>query len=352
MSILANTTPDLSVIIPTRNRARSLLRTLEALARQRYPADRFEVIVVANECSDDTCDVVRRFPAPFALHLNEQHAAGISRARNSGATMARGRVLVFLDDDLEPLPTALHAHAIAHAAGDALVAIGPLLSPAGAAPDLLAERLHRLDSATAAFLGARKAALPWYCVIGGNMSTTTAVFHAAGGFDAAIVSYGGEDYEFACRAQQAGARFSCLVEAAAHHHSHEHHSLAGYLRRGRSVGSNDVDIVRRHPEVLDHVPLGRLAHPRGALGRLGRAAAFDSPRLGDAVANLLTGVCACLAVLRMPDPWNRLVDSLYQYWYYRGVADRLGSRAAAAALVDLVRRRLDGGLVERRLAAV
>jgi len=45
----------ISVIVPTRNRARSLRRTLEAFARQTYPADSFELLVIANDC----CELLR-----------------------------------------------------------------------------------------------------------------------------------------------------------------------------------------------------------------------------------------------------------------------------------------------------
>ena len=63
--------PFVSVVIPTRNRARSLRRTLAALARQTYAADRFEVVVAANGCTDDTAATVRAWTAPHALTLVE-----------------------------------------------------------------------------------------------------------------------------------------------------------------------------------------------------------------------------------------------------------------------------------------
>jgi glycosyltransferase involved in cell wall biosynthesis len=50
--------PDISVVIPTRNRAYSLRRTLVALERQTYARNRFEVIVVANACTDETSSIV------------------------------------------------------------------------------------------------------------------------------------------------------------------------------------------------------------------------------------------------------------------------------------------------------
>ena len=96
--------PEVSVVIPTRNRARSLERTLAALAMQSLPPTRFEVLVAANGCTDGTAALVRaRRDAP-AVRLVEQPTASMSRARDQGASAARGHVLVFLDDDVEPVP--------------------------------------------------------------------------------------------------------------------------------------------------------------------------------------------------------------------------------------------------------
>ncbi|MEO8604993.1 MAG: glycosyltransferase family 2 protein [bacterium] len=333
--------PQISVIIPTRNRAQSVRRSLESLCRQDFLAAHFEVIVVANACTDDTSDAVRRFAAPFALRLHEIADAGISLARNSGAALARGRLLVFLDDDIEPLPSALAAHAGAHAERQNLVAVGPLLTPPlRVVPGFFIERLRALDAAYASYLGTRDVGLDWHCMTGGNMSTSTALFQCLGGFDAGIVSYGGEDYEFGCRAQKAGAEFRLLAEAGGYHHRDENSSFAEYLQRGRSAGRNDVDVVRRPPEVLDRVPLGLLTRPQRLSGRLGRTLAFDYPRLGDELAQALRGVCVRLEWLRLRRIRNRLVDRLYQHWYYRVVAGRVGDGAARVAFVASVRQRI------------
>jgi len=52
--------PHVSVIIPTYNRKDSLLRTLDSLSRQTYPAECFEVIVVDDGGCDGTEVVARR----------------------------------------------------------------------------------------------------------------------------------------------------------------------------------------------------------------------------------------------------------------------------------------------------
>jgi len=88
----------ISVIIPAHNEEAYLAQTLDALNRQDYP--NFEIIVVANGCEDHTAEVARR--RCHRLVVLSQKSLGV--ARNLGARMAKGALLVFLDADtlLEP----------------------------------------------------------------------------------------------------------------------------------------------------------------------------------------------------------------------------------------------------------
>jgi glycosyltransferase involved in cell wall biosynthesis len=89
----------ISVIIPAHNEQQYLRPTLEALQRQNYEA--FEIIVVANGCTDDTVRVARR--RCHRLIVLSQKNLGV--ARNLGAKLANGELLLFLDADttLEPM---------------------------------------------------------------------------------------------------------------------------------------------------------------------------------------------------------------------------------------------------------
>ena len=93
--------PEISIIIPTHNRSRSLLQTLESIGHLEYPRDKFEVIVVDDGSADSTSDVLAKFSrrTPFSLKYRSIKNKGVSSARNSGIRMARGEALVFTDDD-------------------------------------------------------------------------------------------------------------------------------------------------------------------------------------------------------------------------------------------------------------
>lgn len=92
---------DLSVVIPTYNRAAFLGEALQSVARQTVqPA---EVIVVDDASTDDTEFCVRS-SASRALYHRLPQRSGAAVARNEGVEVAKGEVVVFLDSDdlLEP----------------------------------------------------------------------------------------------------------------------------------------------------------------------------------------------------------------------------------------------------------
>ena len=72
----------ISVIIPTHNRSASLRVTLDALNKQTYPFEQFEVVVVADGCNDNTIDMLKTYSASFSFKVIEQPGKGAAAARN------------------------------------------------------------------------------------------------------------------------------------------------------------------------------------------------------------------------------------------------------------------------------
>lgn len=102
--------PSVNVVIPTYNRKKYLNDTLSSLAKQTWPNDRFEVIVVDDGSTDGTEEIIRN-SFPFALHYVHQQNQGDAIARNTGVKHSQAEILVFLDDDMLVDPNYL-AHLI------------------------------------------------------------------------------------------------------------------------------------------------------------------------------------------------------------------------------------------------
>jgi glycosyltransferase involved in cell wall biosynthesis len=93
----------ITVIIPSYNRAHTLSRALQSVMAQRHPAD--EVIVIDDGSTDNTRELLQnQFPQVTYLY---QENAGVSAARNQGIRQASGDWIALLDSDDEWLPDKL-----------------------------------------------------------------------------------------------------------------------------------------------------------------------------------------------------------------------------------------------------
>lgn len=91
---------DVSVVIPTYNRARLVVESIESALRQTTPPR--EIIVVDDGSTDDTTRVLESFGDRIICVRQENQ--GVGSARNRGMAMARGRYIAFLDsDDIWPV---------------------------------------------------------------------------------------------------------------------------------------------------------------------------------------------------------------------------------------------------------
>jgi len=94
--------PDYSIVVPTYRRRDSLARCLQAIQALRFPRDRFEVLVVDDGSPSPPADLVASLDGSLQAWLVTTGHAGPATARNTGARLARGRYLVFTDDDCMP----------------------------------------------------------------------------------------------------------------------------------------------------------------------------------------------------------------------------------------------------------
>ncbi len=93
-----NSTIEISVIIPTYNAADKLKECLDALEKQHFPRDKYEIIVVDDGSTDTTASIVKGNDA----HYFYQNNKGPASARNKGAKVSKGDIILFTDADCVP----------------------------------------------------------------------------------------------------------------------------------------------------------------------------------------------------------------------------------------------------------
>jgi glycosyltransferase involved in cell wall biosynthesis len=99
--------PFVSVVIPARDEEDYVAAALESIAAQTWRPRDLEAIVVVNGTEDRTLPVARATAerlGGFPVRLVDDPTAGVSRAKNAGARLARGDLLVFLDADSRMAP--------------------------------------------------------------------------------------------------------------------------------------------------------------------------------------------------------------------------------------------------------
>jgi glycosyltransferase involved in cell wall biosynthesis len=108
--------PLVSVVIPTRNRARLVGRAIESVLAQTY--GHIELIVVVDGPDPVTVERLQRFAAPNLRVVEHETSLGAAASRNTGIALANGSWIAFLDDDDLWEPTKLELQIAAAFAGD------------------------------------------------------------------------------------------------------------------------------------------------------------------------------------------------------------------------------------------
>ena len=185
--------PTISLVIPAYNEEDYLPACLDAVMRN-VAGKVHEIIVVDNNSTDGTKQVVERYPG--VTYVFEPHK-GITRARQRGLLSATGDIVAYVDADTRPPPGWID-QIVQNFAADASLAC---LSGPYSFYDLSGLR-DRIS--TGWFVTARPLyALTGYMMVGGNFAIPRETLHRMGGFDDSIEFYG-EDADIAKRAKKYG----------------------------------------------------------------------------------------------------------------------------------------------------
>lgn len=106
--------PTVSILVPAHNEALVIVRTVRALLNMEYPVDRYEVIVINDNSTDDTAEKLeelqREFPDRRLVVIStgpEVGGKGKSNALNIGFSVSTGEVIAIYDADNTPESDAL-----------------------------------------------------------------------------------------------------------------------------------------------------------------------------------------------------------------------------------------------------
>lgn len=226
--------PEISVVVPTRNRPESLDALIAALRAQTLSDEQFELIVI----DDGSSPPLRADSGPQMQVLRHEHPRGPGAARNTGWRAARAPAIAFIDDDCIPGPGWLEAVLEAYgAAGSAPVIVQGPVEPEPAKRDQLGPLSHTIQVTGRDRLFA--------CC---NIAYSRALLEQLNGFDERLVR-SGEDADLGARALNAGGEQVFAPKAIVYHEVRQPGVAA--LIRHTLKWSDSVRVLSMHPELRD-----------------------------------------------------------------------------------------------------
>ena len=321
------------MIVPTHNRPEALARTLDALRALDYPPDLVQLIVVD---SGSTADGVQALATARGARYERHPDTGVAAARNHGAQLATGDLLLFVDDDIVVGPANLTAHAAVHERDDRSLVSGHWEFD----PDLRArlqltalgryrlayeDRYNRPDGAS---VPEQRGPVHPRTLSAANLSVRRELFWALEGFDERF-PVAAEDQDLTWRARRAGCTLVLDYDIRVIHND-QHRDLLALCRRQERAAVGVAYFVAKNldvpgvPMLALNGPVRRGDPPRLIARKLSRAA-LSRP------ASLALGHRLVAGVERLrPDggwPLERCYDALGGLYVFRGV--RRGLRLTA-----------------------
>ncbi len=122
----------LTAIICTYNREKYIGNLLESIAANDLPKSEYEILLVDNNCTDNTravCEAFATAHTDVQFRYVAEYEQGLSAARNKGIKEAKGNIIVYIDDDALVDSTYLRTYAEWFAAHPETMACGGPIEP-------------------------------------------------------------------------------------------------------------------------------------------------------------------------------------------------------------------------------
>jgi glycosyltransferase involved in cell wall biosynthesis len=182
---------DISVVISTYNRGPVLPAAIESILRQNAPEVSYELIVVDNNSTDDTRQVVESFSTRSNVRYVFEAKQGPSHGRNAGIANARGRIIAFTDDDVRPASDWLSNIKRAFNNNPEVECVGGKILPSWPIADYGPGTIHSAPNTP-------------ICWSTSNIAFRSVVFDRIGGFSGTFMRC--QDRELMCRFMREGGR--------------------------------------------------------------------------------------------------------------------------------------------------
>jgi GT2 family glycosyltransferase len=253
---VAEQIPAVSVLIPSYQRREPLRRALLSLAAQSAAPAEYEVIVSIDGSTDGSEEMVASLEVPYGLRATAGPARGRAGACNAAVELARGEILIVLDDDMRASHRFVDRHRSHHPPGSHRCVVGAAPIELDAASPRAARHARAKFNAHLERLAQPDHEFTARDFYSGNASLRAEVLREVGGFSESFAVYGNEDVELSLRLRQAGVELSYDPEALAVQAYEK--DLRDLAQDTTEKGRTAVILARTHPAAFVEL---KLANP-------------------------------------------------------------------------------------------
>lgn len=237
-----------SVILPCYNRSGFLRETLRIFTEQVITLIDFEVIIVDDGSTDDAIEWLSNAKFPFEFHLLQQANRGPGAARNHGAKIAQGELLIFLDADMVPTSGLIPAYLDAYDQNPRAILIGRMFAWTEAYQTLF-DQVTGIEANHD--LGSTLTEPRFYHLASGNFAIPKGIFDGLNGFDESLAMT--EDTDLGYRAYKMGIELVyCSNAIGKHNHPKTFQQRCNYSYESARWTARLSDI---HPGIENLLPI-------------------------------------------------------------------------------------------------
>ncbi len=230
----------------TYNRAALLERVLDACFEQTLDGNDYEVVLVNDGSTDTTADVIARaqLRATCRFEVIEQANSGLARGRNAGIARSTGERIIFIDDDVLPLPNFVEEHLRSHARTPKAIVRGGAINVESF--DDLPPPIWSIKHYSGNFF--------WTT----NVSVPLSTIRAIGGFNESFSEYGWEDIDVGLRLRFGGVRAVFNPKALVYHYKPRPRSgnVERMIAQARAQARTAVQLAALHPHWRTYLATG------------------------------------------------------------------------------------------------
>jgi glycosyltransferase involved in cell wall biosynthesis len=230
----------------TYNRAALLERVLDACFEQTVADDVYEVVLVNDGSSDETPAVIERAArrATCRFEVINQPNSGLAAGRNAGIARATGTRIIFIDDDVLPLPNFVEEHLRSHDRYPTRIVRGAAIN------------VENFDDLPPPLWNLRHYSGNYFWTT--NVSVPLATIRAIGGFNTSFSEYGWEDIDVGLRLRFGGVKATFNKKALVYHYKPRPRSgnVEKLIKQAQAQARTAVQLAQLHPHWRTYLATG------------------------------------------------------------------------------------------------